>query len=271
MADWALPTGFRYASKGTAAASGGGTVTTNASANTKGEYATIVDAMPFDASGFYVQFNNHTGGNNNYFLYDIAIGTEGNESILIPNLGYLRSEEPISVHYHFPIEVPAGQRIAARAQSSQAGAKVGYLSALVYQGGFGQKSSYGRVSTYGANAADSTGTTLTTSVANTKGSWIQITAATERDHSALLLRTQNVPGSGFNANYFLVDVAIGAAGSERILFQDLRFYGNSTSNTITPPILGPLPVAIRAGTRIAMRAQTTDPGRDTGFIIYGLS
>lgn len=100
----------------------------------------------------------------------------------------------------------------------------------------------------GAVAASSAGTTVAASAsANTKGAWVEITAATARDAQALLVEL-----SAVGAMAGLVDVAVGASGSEVVIVANLIIQRRQTAGL---SVLFPIPIP--AGTRLALRLQST--------------
>lgn len=96
------------------------------------------------------------------------------------------------------------------------------------------------------------GTTLTASAsANTMGSYAQLVAATTQTTSwaQISLRTTGATRS------FLVDIAVGGAGSEMIVVNNLLFSVGGTAQARMISVL--VPLTIPAGSRIAARCQST--------------
>ena len=102
------------------------------STNTKGAYATIGTTVA-DLAGFMivVDTQNAIGSSNaigyTQWLIDIAVGATGSEVVILPNLyqaGYTLTLNYaaifVPVTMYFPIQIPVGSRIAARAQSTTA-------------------------------------------------------------------------------------------------------------------------------------------------------
>ena len=103
----------------------------------------------------------------------------------------------------------------------------------------------------GSDAAASGGAVVTGGAsANTKGAWTELIAAAAADAAWLYV----VFGSGGSAHKALLDVGLGAAGSEQVLVPDLHYdciAGGMHNETYA------LPVAIPAGSRVAVRVQST--------------
>ena len=87
-------------------------------------------------------------------------------------------------------------------------------------------------------------------VADTKGSWVELVASTP--HAVGMIEL-NVNATNFYGE-FLIDVAIGASGSEVILVADLLFCLNFQHYWASHGPF-PIPIAVPAGTRIAARLQ----------------
>lgn len=93
--------------------------------------------------------------------------------------------------------------------------------------------------------------------ANTKGTYTEIWSSTPFACNAINI---GIPAIDTATPSFLADVSIGAGGAEAVLLPNLMFAGDgSSTNGVN---LGPIPVAIASGTRIAMRSQD-DEGSNT--------
>jgi hypothetical protein len=102
---------------------------------------------------------------------------------------------------------------------------------------------------FGATAS-SIGTTTTAGAANVKGNYAQLVAATAHHATALtlILRQSATPAE------LLVDLAIGAAGSEQVIVSNVLF---SKGNVNTVLGLSRLPVVVPKGVRLAARVQSS--------------
>lgn len=110
--------------------------------------------------------------------------------------------------------------------------------------------------------------------ANTKGSWAQVVSATDRDWYGFWISfSAAVSPSGLNAAQ-LVDVGIGAAGSETVVVSNILAGGRFplTGTTISlndPPMY--IPIAIPKGTRVAVRTQSATASRVCRVHMWGES
>lgn len=89
--------------------------------------------------------------------------------------------------------------------------------------------------------------------AHTKGSYTQLTAGLAFPADGFYLAL--LPGT---ARTFLLDIAIGGAGSEVVILPNLGFSGHTTANSLVFDTF--IPLRIPAGTRVAARCQATAAG-----------
>lgn len=226
-----------------------------AGANTKGSWVQVSASAPFDACGFYLQFGGF-GVASQDVLLDIGVGAAASEQVILSNL-------PISVGSGFvaaqaspfvPLAIKAGQRIAARTQSSDAsgGVEVGLQ---LCAGDFFSQIGLGRATTYGANTADSGGVSVDPgAVANTKGAWSQITASTTNPIRYMLICVGSQNNAVITSSNNLLDVGVGAAASEQVIVDDISLVGNGGPDLYEPGIVGRA-VSVAAGQRLAARKQ----------------
>jgi hypothetical protein len=98
-------------------------------------------------------------------------------------------------------------------------------------------------------AGSSIGIAITAGAANTKGSYTQLTAATANDACWIGVTIDGESGTATS----LVDIAVGAAGSEKVIINNLVAQADFTDRA---PSFFHFPCAIPAGTRIAARSQS---------------
>lgn len=229
-----------------------GTLLDVTATNTKSAYAQLIATTSFQAEGILI----HAYPNDNWgaYLVDIAIGTAASEQVIVSNLKL--TDQLSAGGVYLPLRVPAGSRLSARAQSSSGGDV--YLEVVLFANNFGPYAGYQICDTYGADTTDSTAVSLDPgAVANTKGSYTQVTASTTRAHKMLVA----VIGGQGNTNRtdcsWLMDIAIGAEGSEQIIVADLLIKCMSSSSRPPMPTYIYLPIGVPAATRIAARSQCT--------------
>ncbi len=126
------------------------------------------------------------------------------------------------------------------------------LSASMF-GEFG----FQRIDSLGTNTSDSGGTAIDAgAVANTKGSYAQIIASTSVAYRGLIVMFgNNATNRSLTADY-AVDIAVGAAASERIIIPDLELKANG-QDQVTPQVWGPFFFNIPSGVRLSARSSST--------------
>lgn len=251
------------------AASTGTTLTSSGSANTKGVYAQLSAAISRDADYLIIGLDNRLS--NGFGAVDIAVGAAASEQIIIADL-IASATAFAGQQFTIPFSIPAGSRLAARWQSTATSDTI-RASVIAGSGNLGFKS-YRKSDTYGFTAASSLGTAVDPGgTVNTKGAYSQITAATNRDHFGLAFAVDGQGDTGLTTSSLLMDIAIGAAASEQIIIPNIMLTMASTGY-IVPFASGTFPVQIPAGSRIAVRAQSTTNAanaRAFGITLYGFS
>ena len=257
MPDWPLYDTTTYETAGAnTAASRGTSITANASGNTKGSYTQLIASTSYDTVGVLVMLDDLAAGID--YLLDIAIGAGGSEQIILPDLyaGGGTGSIAYGAQYWFPIAIPAGSRIAARCQAST-GSSVIRVSCLLAAAGFMPPAPLSRVTAYGANSADSGGVSVDPGgSANTKGSYSQIVASTTNDIKGLIIAIGNQLNNVRSSQSWLIDLAIGGAGSEQIVIANYALNCSTSPDIVVPQTSDFLPLCIPAGTRLAVRAQS---------------
>ena len=170
-----------------------------------------------------------------------------------------------------PFFIPKGTRIAVRGQSSNASDTL-QIAIHLYAAGLSSPVGLGSCETFGANTADSGGVQIDPgSTANTKGSWTEIVSSTTNDVRWLAGILGHNGDTSTGSQWVLYDVAIGAAAAEEIIIENLPFRNTSFEAGWGHPFFGP--VDIPAGSRIAVRAQSSenDSNRYHDIVLYGFS
>lgn len=275
MSNWPLSGGGRYETFGADSSTSIGVTPPEAGSNhTKGAYAELIASTSFDYSGVTV-WGKMTVLNRTH-LFDISIGGSGAEEVIIPNLFFDTYDLGILIRHDFPVVIPAGSRISCREQHNTSTANVNCFG-IGFQAGFASDEYVGhsRVYSFGADESDTTGVQIDPGgSANTKGSWTEVVASISADISYIGVGIGQRKNNALADAGFLVDIAIGDSGSEQIILPDLGIGANGASDTRSPFSLGPFPLTIPSGTRIAARAQSsiTDAvDRLFDIVLYGVS
>lgn len=236
--------------------SAGTTVTCSASANTKGSWVQLVAATS-QASGWVIPVINRGNAATRY-LVDIGIGSAGNEVVLIPNLPYQSnsSSSPNGSAFPFPLWLPAGVRVAARAQCGLSSSRTVVASLLGVAGPDLDGISGMQVEAAGPTTADSGLVTIDPGgSANTKSAYAELIASTAFRYRWVNLAfcgdAQSRNTAGIN---WLVDIAIGGSGSEIDVVSNFHV-ATAETNDLPSPICVPLPLTVPAGSRLSARVQ----------------
>ena len=275
MASWpAVYDSGRWETSGAATAASDGATVTAGALNTKGSWAELAAATALAGDLLIVQPGACSAAAD--YLVDIGIGAAGSEQTIVSNLLICAGKGPgawFGCPIVLPISIPAGTRLAARAQATTASATLTLIAHALARGWL-DGAPLSRVATYGAATADSGGTSIDPGgSANTKGAWTQLASATSADHRALLLALGNQANTVRTAGSWLVDIGIGAAGSEQTIVSNLFIRGDSSNDCVSTAMTLPLPIAIPAGTRLAVRAQsdiTNATDRLFDAVLYGV-
>lgn len=278
MADWPMvaDTGRAAGAGQVAATSTSVNIQTGTSNNTKGSWVQLVASSAVDADWIALEFGLFENVAGVDYLFDIGIGGAGSETVLIDNIAvgtrgtFVTPAMPL-----LPVSIPAGTRISARCQASNASVsgRATKLAVGLFDSGFAQSSALSRVVTMGANTADSGGVSIDPgAVANTKGSWTEISSSVATSSRWLLAAFANQANSARTTCSWLVDIGLGAAASEQVLIPDLLVTALASSTTF--PALVSLPCSLPAGERLSVRAQcdiTDATDRLFDFVAYGVS
>jgi hypothetical protein len=247
-----------------------GTLLTGGTANVKGSYVELIASTAFHASWMLVSFS-RTVSSSAEFLLDIAVGAAASEQVIVNNL-YASGLSSLYFNYMFPVSIPPGTRISARIQDGASG--TGRVNVALIGNSLLPSASYGRLTTYGANTADSGGVSIDPGgTLNTKGAYSEIVASTTNRIRGLIIA---IGAQGNNARtdaLWLFDVAIGAAGSEQIIISDLPISCVAAGDAVSPGVFPIIPISIPEGTRVAVRAQCSiidAADRLFDVILYGV-
>lgn len=243
------------------------TATASATPHTKGSWVEIVAALTSECTlldlGIAVGTSLNTA--NTSTLLDIGVGAGGSEVVVVPdlNVGYQLNN---TFKARIPLTIPAGSRVAARCQGAAVSQAIG-IRATFYAFPHGRRPSR-TVVAMGPNAATSRGVDIAGTTANTKSSWVEITAATTEPFYALVVGLSGGGDTTLNTATALVDIGAGPAGSETVIVTDLPVsVGAAESITYDP---GAHPVNIPKGTRLAARWARSNTGDSLDAALYGI-
>jgi len=247
-----------------------GTAVTPATA-TKGNWAQLIASTTSETYGLLICANNNSASaaSRNTVL-DIGIGTAGNEVVVIPDLlcGNASSYAvPGSgVWYYFPITLPAGSRIAARARGTVTTAFNVFIQAMQQplNPSLIKKAAY--VDTFGITAPNGTGVTPGT----TADSGWQLLGTTTRRCWFWQIGAQIPSGdTSHNAAVIHLDLAMGNGATFITMLQDVVFTTTTTETHSASPLTVGCEFPVNEGQNIYVRAQTSGTAELIQIAAYG--
>ncbi len=273
MPDFPLLSGgavLDYAS--TPATSRGITLTAGAVAHVEGAtWTELIASTSAPATWMLVALSSRAVGR--YFV-DIGIGASTAEKVVVADLfsEMVVSNEERDRCYLLPVGVPASSRISARVQSSAVSGPVDVTLHLV-TGTMKYPDTGTVVESMGLTAATTRPFAVDPgAVINTWGAWVELTASTPFPIFWLVVAM----GHGANltglSGSHLVDIGVGAAGSEKRVIPNISTEGATAVDT--HPNVPFYPTCIPAGSRLAVRASatvTTATSRIIDVCVYGVA
>lgn len=234
------------------ATSRGVLITASGTANAKGSYTEITSSTAFDCDGFFLAWNHSFSEFSAFsFLIDLAIGAAASEQIIVPDLP---SQNRTGGIVFIPMNIPSGTRVAARCQASSGSVTVA-IALYLRRGVSESPGSVAFVKSYGATTANSGAITVDPGATpDTEGAYAEITSATDVPLKGFMVMTGSRNNGGPTSCRWLVDIAIGAASSEKVIVADLRVSVLSNRDAFGPHYSNIFWIPIPSGTRIAARA-----------------
>jgi hypothetical protein len=207
------------------------------------------------------------------YLFDIATGAAGSESIILPNL----LASCVSQYQYgvlnpilFPIFIPKSSRLAFRAQAYGASKWCDVHIAIVPPSAFHAAQGFAKCIDYGANTADSGGTSIDPgSSANTKGSWTELSASTERTIKGVIIALGSQRNTARTNAQWKLDLSFGA--SNEIVIYDFFLNCRSEHDHVSPRFSPFIPVTIPAGVALDARVScsiTDATDRLVDIVVY---
>ena len=233
----------------------GTTMTASASTNTKGAWAELSAAAPFEVYGIYLSMH-PSSADVNAHLVDIGVGAAGSEVVLVSNI----AEQQVAVYVGNPMLIPvriaAGQRISMRTQSNAGSAIIRATITLLSQSML-SGACESRCTTYGAVTASSAATSVDPGGTADTRVYTQLVASTTNPIHKLIIDLTDLNNTTRTTCLWLISVAVGASGSEVVILPEMYVGTGTTGDYIVPSTLGPFDVNIPAGSRIAIGLQCT--------------
>lgn len=254
-------------------ASHGTAVQTGASSSTKGTPVELIGSTSFDAFWVEIFAGGYAGnGLGSQGCLDILVGASTEDiliaDLLFGNCGGALTQQTGPKRWLFPLYIPAGTRIAARAAGSRVSTNFDVGIKLYGGRGYPDCKIGSRVTTYGIGTVPS-GTVIVPGGSGAQGSWTQITASTTEDHFCL------VPSFQFNDTTFtaigVYRVGIGCGSATEELLDAFTYFTQATESMDGPHEAFPAIQNIPASTRLVMRASSSVAVNTSNGAIHAVS
>ena len=231
----------------------GGTVFTSTGTGDSA-WTELIASTDADSDLLMLYIMRNDNGNIGRFRLDIGVGAAGSEEVILDDL--LLSGKPNGQGQPFalnlPLAIPEGSRVAFRANFSGT-TRVMEIAVALYAGGFKTQAALACSKAYGFNGTDGVDVDPGGTV-NTKGSWAELDASIAENINGMYVSIGDSANTAQANALWLVDIAIGGAGSEIVVAENIPARGN-TSELIKVPVWAD--VVIASGERVAARAQCT--------------
>lgn len=242
--------------------------------NVKGSYVELIDGalVTNDVWGIQIILHqNFVAATVRQALVDIAIDTTAGTSysVVIPDLlepgaGNMTGGTP-PTNYYFPLFIPAGSSIAARASVNNATVGTLRCSAILFgKPKFPERAWAGsKVQALGVTAATSGGTIVTSGVAS-EGAWTSLGTLSRNSFYWQCMMAAN--DTTMTTQTYAVDLGRGSAGAQQAFIEDELFFW--TSNESVSQLKHPAPWAdVPAGETIWGRMQVSSATADSNLSI----
>jgi hypothetical protein len=251
----------------------GTAVVTGGAASTKGTPVQLIASTSFETYWVTVVASDYAASSTaSQGALDLLIGTSP-EEVFVPDLlmgycGSLTGTVAGPKRWDFPLYIPAGSRLAARAAGARINAIV-RVWVFLYGGDGLPPSRVGtRVTTYGMGTVPN-GTTVTPGATGTEGAWAQMSAATTEAHFALVPSFQMSGVTSSLTRALAVDLGVGTVPEEQVM-ESYWFSTDAVSRMTGPQNSWPCFVDVPISTRLAMRASNNGTNNTYNGVIHAV-
>lgn len=242
--------------------------------NTYGSYTEVLGDLAFDAWGIHIVVSsNAASANARDTLLTIGIDTSGGTSYVthIPDLlvSNASSQSTGGIHYYFPIHIPAGSSVAAKASMNNASPTAFPVWVTVYgKPRNPQNVKKGQfVRAFGINSGTSSGTSITPGTAS-DGTWTLIGSSNSTDifwHWQIGFGFNNADQTGYT---YFAEFSENDASNQRIIGPTIVWTGSS--ERCTKPLSTFEYVAKSSSTFFARMRASGGPDTGVSLALYGV-
>lgn len=228
--------------------------------NAKSAWVQLIASTTIAAKMLWIHFR--TGADASPYVLDIGTGTDGSETVVLPDLltdnaGGAASGLEGGSFGPFRIDIPSGTRIAVRAEvdAVAAGDETILVTILLCDSEIPLLTSPTHASYGVTTGATPKGNTIDPGVtAHTKGAYTELTASAAASIQHLQLMFGNKNNTAPVLADFLIDIAIGSDGSETDIVSNLYVSTSAVTDLVLPRSVV-IPGDNFGGQRISVRAQ----------------
>jgi hypothetical protein len=247
---------------------------TAAANNTKGSTVTAISALAHDVEYLRIGFHGYSASSvNSSMLADIMIdyagGTSWETDPVIPNLAagftarcvteYVQSPPGVTCWYDFPIWIPAGASLGARAQTAHSSdVTTGYIVLQAYGGNRNPASWWcgQRITAIGVDTVNSIGVLVPTDTAPSWGAWTNVGSALSADAHAVQFMMQGEGDTSAQNTTLYAHIGVGGEQIGPNLVRSSSSY-ESGSLIATGPIFHDFPAGTQFQTQCTRSAGST--------------
>lgn len=239
----------------------------------KGSWAQVISSLTDDTFGLIICINNNnTSAASRNSVMDVGIGASGSEVVLIADLicgnAVNYNVNGGGIWYYFPVAIPAGTRIAIRAQSTVATAFNCFIQAMQKPQNPSMFKACAYVETIGM-ATLPQGTGQYSPGTTAEGAW-QLLGTLTRDNWFWQIGAQVASAdTTHNANAIHLDLAYGDATNKDILLDSILLNTNTTEGAVNAVSVIGAGGFVPAGTNIYARAQASGAIDNLFLCAYG--
>lgn len=264
----ALPTFARKLTHMADASLAGATVTSHSTVNTKGSYTELLADSGPRACGITVSIHGiATSSTVTSTLVDVAIGAAASEVVILSNLnawGAQIAEPGYNRRYFFPIEIAANSRISARSQAAIS-SDTQVVKIAVHQYPIAL-AACGEIVTYGADTANSSGTSVPQANQPSWGAWTQITSSTSRPHNIWACAMDGLADTTLADQHAIIELGVGASPGAAFASFIAETDGSEVMGSCYPELHGS--TIVPDGSAIYARMKANSNAENRGIIIY---
>ena len=237
----------------------------------KGAWAEVFASLDNDTYGLMIQIHNAaTSAANRTYAIDIGIGASGSELVIIPDLigSCAATMDARGGHwYYFPFYIPAGTRVAARAQGSVTTSVRVNVQAMQRPAAPWMHRTCGKVEEIGLSGI--VGTSVTASGSNSEGSWTLIGTTTQDNWWWQFGAQIAVADTTHNTGMTYFDIARGDGTNFQVIVENINFKTSTSEDMGKPLSLFGCECFVPSGSSIYVRGWTSGAGDPFEVAVYG--